>query len=440
VLACSVPSIASGQAASISPASQAAVERAEKLRTVDRTRLSAAMRAQIDSGNARVLAPSGEATPLVAPPIEAVNAFSSSPASFIALPAGGVVVARTDTVGRIVDGQLRERLLARVGGAGSENAVVSDVPLEFLSTSESSAATQLWQPYLVHPDQLTYDPRGRRFIGEVAVGLRTVLGGSGRLEGKIGLMLLSDASIAPSAITFTAADLAPKRVRVETVMRSDAVVLRLHANGTPDQDVRYSLRLPSVLHFENPPSRVQGLGLERRKVLIGVAGAALTKPVTVTVGAGNADVVPRQVTLQPGAGGAEVTVTADALGAFLLTATAEGVFGAEARIEAKPPIRFLLAVLLGSLVCALYWHVFRRPRKGTAVRRFALSFLGGLLFAVVWIGLEINLTLLPVDGVIYSTIGVFAFAAVGGVTGSTFGNRVGSDAEKKNAPQGGGAS
>jgi hypothetical protein len=397
---------------------------------VRRDRLPAAVRAQIDSGNAFVVTPT---EPLQRVPRAGLALTSlgystaSTPATRIQVPTGGLIIARTDSVGAEVQGALREDLLRRSATVSPEMTFVVDIPIDIVSPIGSSGDADTWRPYVVHPDRLGYEQPAALFAGTVIVALRNTSGSSRPISGSVDLTLLADATIEPTSVIFKDGDIGPRLVRVATNRNGDDVVLRVHATGAPDDDVQVRLPLPTVLRFENPPKRIQAFGLERRRLVIGTAGAPLREPITVRFGEGDAKVEPASRTLEPG-GSAEVTLLADEPGVFKITASSDAAISAEATIDARPPLRFLVAMLLGAFVGAFYLHLFRKPKKGTAFRRFALALLGGFIFAAVWIALEVNLTILPLTGVVYSTMAVFAFSAVGGVAGSTLGSLVRSGA------------
>ncbi|MES2525344.1 MAG: hypothetical protein V4617_21815 [Gemmatimonadota bacterium] len=314
-------------------------------------------------------------------------------------------------------------MLAEHGPAATELEAVSEIPIDFVEPVGGSGEIRTWRPYVVHPARLRYvDRDGGRAEGSVLVGLRSVTT-PGALQGRIGLSIVTDASVEPGAVSFTAEDAEPKRIVVESSLNALSVVLHVHANGAPEDDVRVNLRLPSVLNFENPPRNLQAFGLERRRLVLTVTGAPLTSPVTVSLSAGNATVEPRNVLLHPGST-AEAYVTADATGPLEITATATGLASATAPLTADPPVRYGIAILLGALLGGVFAGLARREQQPLAWQALVLSTLGGVIAAALWIGLSVNITGIPVGKVVFSTIAVFAFAALGGASGSTIAARI----------------
>lgn len=350
-------------------------------------------------------------------------------ASKFGLKAGEFLMGRVRVDPSPLDPQILNELALPKSVVIPAGTITRDFPLILVENTRGpggdSRLHQL-QPYIAY-SPLQFEPAGRRFAGRIHVGLRVVgqsEGGPIPLNTRIGFTLVADAdSIEPSRLEFTEGNGAPVAVRLATSQSLDSVTVKMTRDDVPGVQAIESVPLTSVLWFENPPTQLQGYGLERRTLSLTVLGRRLATPLDVAVSANEGLVEPASVRLMPAAA-ATVSLTADALGPIQVSALGPGVQAAVIRIQSTPPLRFLLAALLGAFLGAAAGYLLASDKSKAAGLRSVLgAVLGGLLGVVIAIALGLNVTFLQGAGPLNTTGAVFAFAAGGAFGGLTLVNQ-----------------
>jgi hypothetical protein len=238
------------------------------------------------------------------------------------------------------------------------------------------------------------------------------------LPNPVRFQLITEAdSVDPSELAFEHTNLPLRRVEIRARSASDS--LRVHLVG--EFDVNGSdIWLPVVpyLEVEPTPERIQGWGVQTTEVVVRVVGTTSDDSIDVTLRAPGAE--PATTQLKIGRSGtASVTLRSAGSSQADLSATAPGFEEATATVDFVWPWVFLLAAVLGGLfggVAAGFSE--RKSAEGTSLGAGALKGLFvGLLAALAWYVLGVNLIGLELGVPRQNELAVFTLAALAGYFG-----------------------
>jgi hypothetical protein len=207
--------------------------------------------------------------------------------------------------------------------------------------------------------------------------------------------------------------------RIDLLARRVADSLRVHL--VPDFDVRgIDIWVPvePSLIVETTPKTVQGWGVGNARVIVRVVGASSRAPASVSLAASEGELDTVAVTIGS-AGTGTTRLRSGGAGLSTITASAPGFNDASTTIRFVAPIVFFGAALLGGVFGGLGAAAQRRKgRQRPRWREFAIKgVFTGLLAAVVWYALGVNLLQLDVGLPRFNELAVFAFAALAGFFG-----------------------
>jgi hypothetical protein len=314
-----------------------------------------------------------------------------------------------------------EVIAARTGDRAVRRDSVYALPFQYLGLDREHNAAMTYRPVYLYEGGLRYRPDRDLFQGsfEIALEDSSNPGVERELSRAVRIRFGGDAdSIDPSSVELRRTNSQFERVSVVARTVRDSV----RVNIVPTFDLRgVSLWLPvqSALAFEPPPERIQGLGVETATLVLSVRGRPPAEPITVTLSADRGSLDTNQVTL--GAGGATVARLRSAgRGPAKIRAFAPGFQSAETRIDFGWPIVFLLAAVSGGLLGGLATTTTRR-QPGRKRRPLGTALLHGVLIgvvaAVVYFGIGLNLLQFDVKVAHFNEIAVFAFAALAAMFG-----------------------
>ncbi len=314
-----------------------------------------------------------------------------------------------------------EVIAARTGESVVRRDSVYALPFQYLGLDREHNAAMTYRPVYLYEGGLRYRPDRDLFQGsfEIALEDSSNPGVERELSRAVRIRFGGDAdSIDPSSVELQRTNSQFERVNVVARTVRDS----LRVNIVPTFDLRgVSLWLPvqSALAFEPPPGRIQGLGVETATLVLSVRGRPPAEPITVTLSADRGSLDTNQVTL--GAGGATVARLRSAgRGPAKIRAFAPGFQSAETKIDFGWPIVFLLAAVSGGLLGGLATTTTRR-QPGRKRRPLGTVLLHGVLIgvvaAVVYFGIGLNLLQFDVKVAHFNEIAVFAFAALAAMFG-----------------------
>ena len=345
----------------------------------------------------------------------------------LALQAGQFAVLRTGEPLREVAGP----------SAGGRNPAEAEpfyaLPIRLVTPDANLSGAWVLRPVFKVARRLRWEPEQRVFAGAIFLALEDSMRRreSKRLQTPVRFQVVgTDAdSIDPSEFALEHTNFPLRRVNVTARRVTDS--LRVHI--IPEFDVAgvdVWLPVEPTLRIEATPPRIQGWGVQTAHIVVRAVGASASRPESATVisTAGDLD----SVVVALGAGGTgSVKIRSRGTGIARLDATATGWADGQTTIEYVWPWVFVLAALLGSMFGGLVSAVLeQRGRKRIRWGEHALKgMLAGILAAVAWYALGVNLLQIDVGVPRQNELAVFAFSALAGF----FAPRMLAPAEPKHA-------
>jgi hypothetical protein len=277
-----------------------------------------------------------------------------------------------------------------------------------------------YRPVYLYEGGLRYQPARDLFQGsfEIALEDSSSPGVERELSRAVQIRFGGDAdSISPASVELRRTNSQFEKVNVVARTARDSMRIVIVPTFDP-RGVNLWLPVQPALAFESPPARIQGLGVETATLVLTVRGRLPADPVTVTLSANRGSLDTNQVTLGPG--GAVARLRSAGRGPATIRAVAPGFQSGEARVEFGWPIVFLLAALSGGLVGGLAAATTSRQPARKRRRLGAVLLHGvliGLVVAVVYFGIGLNLLQFDVKVAHFNEIAVFALAALGAMFG-----------------------
>jgi hypothetical protein len=380
-------------------------------RAVSKSQLPPALRASLERGAAVHVTSHGTDT-------------VAASAANVTLRPGEVVAARTGDRAVLTRAAAVPRPSptpdsSAVPGPGGRDSVFA-LPFQYLGLDREHNVAMTYRPVYLYEGGLRYRPDRDLFQGsfEIALEDSSSPGVERELSRAVKIRFGGDAdSIDPSSVELRRTNSQFERVNVLARTVRDSMRVDIVPTFDP-RGVSLWLPVQPALAFEPPPARIQGLGVETATLVLSVRGRLPADPVTVTLSADRGSLDTNQVTLGPG-GAAVARLRSSGRGPARIRAVAPGFQVAETRIEFGWPIFFLLAALSGGLVGGLATTTSRQSaRKRRPLGAVLLhGVLIGLVAAVVYFGIGLNLLQFDVRVAHFNEIAVFAFAALGAMFG-----------------------
>lgn len=294
--------------------------------------------------------------------------------------------------------------------------------LPYRYVTPDATGTGLWtlRPIYKVANRLRWHPEEQVFRGDFFIAVEDTLRlrESRPLPAPIRFQLLSDAdSLAPHPVAIGHTNFPVERISVSTRLATDS--LRIHV--VPEFDVRgvdVWLPVATSLVVETTPRSIQGWGIQQARVVVRLIGATTPGATTASLitSAGTLD------TLELPIGQAGIGTTwlrSEGIGDAELLAAAPGLGTVRTVIEYTFPWIFLLAALLGGVFGGV--AAAATERKGRRKARwgdFALKgVLVGVLAALAWYALGVNLMQIELGVPRFNELAVFTLAALAGYFG-----------------------
>jgi hypothetical protein len=337
-----------------------------------------------------------------------------------------VAPGRTDTVDPTGNVSIRpgELLATRTGAAAEAEAAPGGrarwrLPFAYLGFDRALTRTTTYRPTYIPERRLQYRAADDRFVGSFLIGLQDLAdpAAESELTAAVRLRLAGDAdSMSPADVELRRTNTQLERVSVFARNVSDSLRV-LIVPGFDPSGVTVWLPVEPALAFEQPPTRIQGLGVESATLVLGTRGVGPRDSFVARVSADRPGLAANRLVVADGGG--TVQLRSRGVGAVTVAAAAPGFRSAQVTIRYDWPLLFLCAALaggaLGGLLAAV--HAGRRRSTASTLRYVWRGLLIGLVAAVAYFGIGINLLQFDVGVQRFNEIAVFAFAMLGGLFG-----------------------
>jgi len=294
------------------------------------------------------------------------------------------------------------------------------LPYRYVTPDATGTGTWVLRPIYKVANQLRWQPDQGVFRGEffLAVEDSLRLGESRPLPAPVRFQLLSDAdTVTPEPVAIEHTNFPLQRVLVIATRVSDS--LRVHV--VPEFDVRgldVWIPVEPAIVIETTPRRIQGWGIQRARVVVRVIGA--TAPASMAASLTASEGTLDTLELPIGAAGiGTASLRSEGIGEAVLVASSPGLGQATTTIDFTFPWIFLLAALLGGIFGGIAAAAAeKKERRKARWGEFALKgVFAGLLAALAWYALGVNLLSLELGVPRFNELAVFALAALAGYFG-----------------------
>lgn len=302
----------------------------------------------------------------------------------------------------------------------SPNEPFYALPIRLITPDATLQGTWVLRPVYKVANRMRWNPEQQLFRGALFVAIEDSLrrGESRPLPTPVRFELLTDAdSINPNQFAFEHTNLPLRRVQLVARRVLDSLRVQL----VPEFNVAgvdVWIPVEPSMRIETTPQRIQGWGIGTARVVVHVLGVSpdSTRRASVTSSAGELDAV--DLRFGP-AGTATTRLRSQGGGAATLSASAPGLGDATATIDFMLPWPFVLAALLGgvaggALAALLSRKENEKPRWGEYTLKGVLA---GLIGAVAWYALGVNVLQLDLGLPRQNEFAVFALAALIGYFG-----------------------
>jgi hypothetical protein len=306
--------------------------------------------------------------------------------------------------------------------------------LPFLLLTPDRAGTGAWvlRPVYKVANRLRWEPDSAVFRGALFIAVEDSLrrGESRPLPTPVRFQFLAEVDrVTPDQVALEHTNF--PLLRIDLVARRVADSLRVHI--VPEFDVRgadvWIPVEPSLV--VDAPRRIEGWGVGSARVTVRVIGASGRTPtaVALSTSAGELD----SVSFAIGSAASGTTrLRSGGTGPVTLTASAPGLSDAQTTIQFTWPWIFFLGALLGGVFGGLAAAAqSKKGRRKTRWGEFALKGLfAGILAAVAWYALGVNVLQIDLGLPRFNELAVFALAALAGYFGVP---RMGTDRSESTA-------
>jgi hypothetical protein len=332
------------------------------------------------------------------------------------LQRGEFAVLRTSDAALQVAGPLPA---PTVDTAGSGPAPFVALPFRFVTPD--SALTGEWVLRAIYKigSGLRWQPAEERFTGELFLAVEDT---SRRRESRplpvpVRFQLISDADlIDPEAVALEHTNFPLTRIRVGATSALDSV--RVHL--VPEFDVSgIDIWMPvePTLALDVSPRTIQGWGIQSARIVARVVGTSSARPMVLSVTSSAGALDSTRLTIDA-TGIAETRLRSEGIGSAQVRLAGAGA-GVSADVRFIFPWIFLLAALLGGVFGGLAAAAqSKQGRKKTRWGEYTLKgVFAGILAALAWYALGINLLHLDLGVARFNELAVFTLAALAGYFG-----------------------
>lgn len=310
--------------------------------------------------------------------------------------------AQADTSARWLDSNLvfvRVKTPAKMGRAPEGSGLDSGTALDFriVGTDPATGTAMVLKPW-IGAEQGGLRPRaGTRglFTASVRVGLRDSLNPRTMSPLTPGVLLYLDAnadSVTPKELTITESNRYDYRAQVATSIDGDSVDLGVWGIDGVRTTVQLPYIKPRLSISVNPGVAGFGLGVARVVVSVPTGVIAMGDSVAVQLRPTGNGILENPVVYVHGGMTGETRLRSDGTGRDSIIARAEGFGPTGAGIDYRPPIAFIVATLVGTVIGAAMAFFQGRKRPYRQLPRALLVGLpSGVLLAIAVVALGVKL-------------------------------------------------
>ncbi|MGH7466706.1 MAG: hypothetical protein ACRENP_01850 [Longimicrobiales bacterium] len=305
------------------------------------------------------------------------------------------------------------------------------LPIRLVTPDATLTSTWVLRPVFKVATRLRWDQDSSVFRGAIFLAVEDSLrrSESRPLPVPVRFQLLAEAGrVQPERIELSHTNFPLERIDVVT--RSVADSLRLQI--VPEFDlsgVEVWLPVQPSLIVETSPRRIQGWGVGSALVTVRIIGASGPQPINVGLTLSNGELENSALTTGNTVS-SSTRLRSSGVGAVTVTASAPGFAEATSNIQFVWPVIFFAAALLGGVFGGL--AAAAQNKKGRRKARWGeftiKGVFAGVLAALAWYALGVNLLNINVGMPRFNELAVFAFAALAGYFGIP---RLGGDKTEK---------
>jgi hypothetical protein len=293
--------------------------------------------------------------------------------------------------------------------------------MPFVLVTPDSALTGEWvlRPIYKIVEPMRWQADSGRFSGSFFFALQdTVRPRESRpVAPAIPFALIGDAQVAPAEVAIAHTNLPLQRVVV--LARDAADSVRVHVvpgSELAGRDLWIPVEPGLTVTIE--PRRIQGWGIQTAKVIVRIVGRSVIEPVTASVSATRSALDTSRVVIDE-SGTGEVRLRSGGMGTDTIEVFVAGIGRVRQTANVTLPWVFLIAALLGGVFGGLGAAAQRKQgrRKARWGEHAIKGVFAGLLAALAWYALGINLLQLDLGMARFNELAVFTLAALAGYFG-----------------------
>jgi len=196
----------------------------------------------------------------------------------------------------------------------------------------------------------------------------------------------------------------------------DAVELGLRQMGEAGSMAEMAPVIPYI-HITSDKTGIQGYGIATARVNISLVGSSTAPPVQVSLRSDKGHLEPETVTLSGAEPVQTVTLRSSGTGNTVVSASVAGFITTAQTIRFGFPWSFLVSALIGGIIGTLI-RIFGMRKEGFNVLSFIAGVLAGLLVALAYWGIGLNLLGLNINIDFMNEVAVLVLSALGGIAGA----------------------
>lgn len=218
-------------------------------------------------------------------------------------------------------------------------------------------------------------------------------------------------SVAPRQDSIDHSNMPPREIRFAWENPRDSLEARF-LTAINLEGYKVMLPVEPTLRLEVTDTVVQAFGIDNSTVIISRIPSGSGQEHSIDLAASEGAVDPPRVTLERGQ--ATTLIRSGWIGQAKVTATSPDFPQVEVALSYVFPTRFLLATLVGGLVGSI---LRKSNPKGGIAGKLGVGFLVGLVVAVAWAGVGLNLLALALPAFVNEAV-VFVVSALGAFAGT----------------------
>jgi len=288
------------------------------------------------------------------------------------------------------------------------------IPETYYARLDGTDEQVVLSPVLISESPMRYNKNSHLFQGLLLV----ILEESGQSQSKklsqpVSFAVASDADeVVPKDASIDHSNFPPLEIRFASLNPSDSVQLTFITSTNP-QGYRKYLPVEPILSVEAADTVLEGFGIERTNITVTMKppGSGQVHALHISSSLGSLD--PEEIHLVRGQ--ASTHLRSEGIGNARVTLTSPDFSPAELNITCVFPWSFLSVAFVGGIVGGI---VRKLVRKSGLISSIVVGVLWGLIVAVAWAGVGLNLLSLPLPSYVNEAV-VFVLCALAALIGPT---------------------